>query len=268
MQTTTIRTSEQTNELDAALALAQGEMEAAPKSSLNPHFKSHYSNLAACKAAARPALTKHGLSVSQGILTDLDRAAVGVATRLAHKSGQWFIHETWCKPKGIGPQDVGSAGTYLKRYGYCATVGLTSEEDDDGQSAQPQPQPSPVATFSGSMLSPSPSQSVGPFPKSSEETYELESSIPDISAGEWEVPFGKYKGKKLRTLTANDIRSYRHFLREAAKKDGKPPSIFIDKADAYLSALQSSLSPGLLTNVEALGDNVHTSSVNYEDIPF
>ena len=130
-----MRTSELTNEISAALSKAQGEMEVAPKDSVNPHFKSSYANLAACVRAARPALAKHGLCVIQSIEFNESSKIVGVLTRLSHQSGQYFEADTWCQPRSLAPQDIGSCATYLKRYGFSAMVGLITEEDDDGNAA-------------------------------------------------------------------------------------------------------------------------------------
>jgi hypothetical protein len=42
-----MRTSEQINEIAAALAKAQGQIEGAVKGSVNPHFRSKYADLGA-----------------------------------------------------------------------------------------------------------------------------------------------------------------------------------------------------------------------------
>ena len=157
-------TSSEVDQLAAALSLAQGEIEPAPKDKDNPFFRSKYATLASCRAAAQPALTKHGLSTIQSITTDFDRFTIGVTTRLMHKSGQWVETLLECKSKsvnkdskgqeiapiyGMTSQDVGAASTYLRRYGYSAIIGLVSEEDDDGnanaapQNRQPQGQSAP-----------------------------------------------------------------------------------------------------------------------------
>ncbi len=135
-----MKSSELTQEIDAAIVGMQAELDPAPKDSLNPHFKSRYSDLAACKAAAKPALAKHSLGVIQSIQTNLTDGTAGVVTRLIHKSGQWYQSEAWCKPKSLSPQDVGSVATYFRRYEFCAMVGLSSEEDDDGNAATGKPQ--------------------------------------------------------------------------------------------------------------------------------
>ena len=141
-----MRTSELTNEISAALSKAQGEMEVAPKDSINPHFNSHFANLASCITAARPALAKNGLCVIQSVELNETIKMVGVVTRLSHQSGQYFEADTWCQPRSLAPQDIGSCATYLKRYSFSAMVGLISEEDDDGNAAsgkvaQSTPQP-------------------------------------------------------------------------------------------------------------------------------
>src|SRR5258706_10071175 len=60
--------SEDINELATALAKAQGEYTIAGLNRQNPYFKSKYADLASVVNAARPALTKYGLSVVQNIL--------------------------------------------------------------------------------------------------------------------------------------------------------------------------------------------------------
>lgn len=132
-----MRTSDSTNEIDAAVAAMQGELPSAPKDKENPFFKSMYADFLSCKNAARPAMSKNGLAVVQGIMTNPIDGLVGIETRLSHKSGQWILSEAWCKPKSMLPQDVGSATTYLKRYAFSAMVGLVAaDDDDDGNQSQ------------------------------------------------------------------------------------------------------------------------------------
>lgn len=87
-----------------------------------------YADLSACMAAAAPLLAQKGLSVTQ-LITDRK-----LITLLAHKSGQWFKSEI-----GIGNasdyQALGSAITYLKRYSYCAILGIVADDDDDANAA-------------------------------------------------------------------------------------------------------------------------------------
>lgn len=141
-----LRTSEDISELAAALAAAQPEIEGAEKNAANPHLRSKYANLTAVMAACRPALAKHGLCLVQGVSTA--DGGVTVTTRLLHKSGQWIESSITMPVNKNDAQGVGSAITYGRRYGVSAMVGVTPDEDDDGEAAKkappaarPQPQP-------------------------------------------------------------------------------------------------------------------------------
>lgn len=127
--------STETQEIDAAIVLMQSELEPAKMDSVNPHFKSKYADLAACKSAARAPMAKAGLGVIQTIGSDLDGGKVSITTRLIHKSGQFYEYDMSLFPKSMSPQDIGSALTYLRRYTFSAIIGISAEEDDDGNDA-------------------------------------------------------------------------------------------------------------------------------------
>lgn len=127
-------TSEQIGELAAALAKAQGEMGGAKKDAANPFFKSKYADLASVWEACRAALSKNGLCVVQA--PSADGPKVSVETMLAHTSGQWIKDTLTVQAKDDGPQAVGSAITYLRRYAMQGMTGV-APEDDDGNEAQP-----------------------------------------------------------------------------------------------------------------------------------
>ena len=80
--------SPQLDQLAAALAKAQSEMEGAKKESTNPFFKSSYADLHAVIKSSFPYLSKNGLSVSQG--NEIIPGAICVTTTLMHSSGQWL----------------------------------------------------------------------------------------------------------------------------------------------------------------------------------
>lgn len=127
--------SDQINELATALAKAQAEIGHASKAADNPFFKSRYADLPAIYNAARPALSKHGLAVTQ--LTEFaDGDKVSIVTTLMHSSGQWMRGWYPVRPVKADPQGLGSAITYARRYAYSAMVGVASDdEDDDGNAA-------------------------------------------------------------------------------------------------------------------------------------
>jgi ERF superfamily protein len=127
-----MKTSEHVNELFAALSKAQGEIRGAVKDSANPFFKSSYADLASVWEACREPLAKHGLCVVQ--FPRSDGPTVVVETRIGHSSGQWLEGELTAHAKDDGPQAIGSAITYLRRYSLQSVTGV-APEDDDGEAA-------------------------------------------------------------------------------------------------------------------------------------
>lgn len=118
--------------LAAALAKAQGEMDAAAKDSINPHFKSKYADLASVWDACREPLSKNGLAVLQPV--SADGPNVTITTILAHSSGEWISESLTMTAQQNTPQGVGSAITYGRRYGLSSMVGI-APDDDDGNAA-------------------------------------------------------------------------------------------------------------------------------------
>lgn len=129
-------------ELFAALAVAQGEIENATKSSSNPHFKSKYADLAEVLNTVRPPFSKNGLSLIQS--SEFDGALVSVMTLLAHKAGGYLTTRASCVPAKTDAQGIGAATTYLRRYSAAAVAGI-AQEDDDGNAAAHNRQPDAVA---------------------------------------------------------------------------------------------------------------------------
>lgn len=123
-----MNTSEQIDELAAALAKAQGMMENAVMNRVNPHFKSKYADLAAIINAARKSLSANGLAFVQTIGDGV------LHTRLLHTSGQWIASEHPLPMSGR-PQEIGSALTYARRYSLSALIGIAADEDDDANAA-------------------------------------------------------------------------------------------------------------------------------------
>lgn len=121
------------DKLFAALAKAQGEMKGAVKDNANPFFKSKYADLSSVWEACRHALSVNGLSVVQFPVSEGE--LVGVRTILGHASGQCIESVVWVPSPKKGPQELGSAVTYLRRYALAAAVGV-APEDDDGNGAQ------------------------------------------------------------------------------------------------------------------------------------
>ena len=128
--------------LAAALSIAQGKIDAAKKSNENLHFKSKYADLASVWDACRTPLSENGLAVVQ--LPEVVDGRVAVVTRLIHSSGEEISSRLSVKLAGDGPQAIGSALTYLRRYALMAMVGIAPDEDD-GEAAERGTQPAKKA---------------------------------------------------------------------------------------------------------------------------
>lgn len=121
-------------ELFTALAKAQAEMEVAGLTKNNPFFKSQYADLTEVIRSSRPYLAKHGLSVIQPIITDVNGTML-LRTMLCHSSGEYIASEVKIIPSKNDVHSLGSAITYLRRYSYISLVGVCAGEDDDGNAA-------------------------------------------------------------------------------------------------------------------------------------
>lgn len=133
-----MKTSESTKDIATALARAQGEMKAAIKDSENPHFRSRYATLAAVWDACRLPLSTNNIAVLQSVESPPD--GVSVTTRLVHSSGEWIEFGPLIIPLDKQTaQSIGSGTSYARRYGLAAAVGITSEDDDDGNAATASP---------------------------------------------------------------------------------------------------------------------------------
>lgn len=127
--------SNEIHELAAALSKAQGEFKIAGLTKENPFYKSKYADLAEIVSAARPALTKNGLSFTQIVVISDDGANI-LETTLMHSSGQWIISKMRIIPPKADVQSLGSYMTYLRRYSIASILGVVaSDEDDDGEIA-------------------------------------------------------------------------------------------------------------------------------------
>lgn len=128
--------SAEIKDISAALSAFQGsveqpklEKEVKVKTRTGGEYKFKYADLSACVKAAAPALKEHGLSVSQII------SEGKLITLLTHTSGQWFKSELILPTQSADYQSFGSAITYLKRYSYCAILGIVADTDDDANMA-------------------------------------------------------------------------------------------------------------------------------------
>lgn len=127
-----MKTSDQINEIAAALAKAQGEIQNVVKDAKNPHYKSDYATLDALTDTVRPVFAKHGLAVVQ--IPTFAEGVVTLEILITHSSGQWIAGDAGAPIPKLDPQGVGSATTYLRRYS-LAGIAAIAQTDDDGNAA-------------------------------------------------------------------------------------------------------------------------------------
>jgi hypothetical protein len=166
-----MQTSEQINELAAALAAAQGEFPPIRKDCVakvttkaGGSYSFKYADLDTILATVRPVLSRHDLALMVDIETvrnEANERAMRATISLVHSSGQW------CQTTGLEiaidadayarqpAQASGSAATYATRYAIEAALAIRASDDDDGAGAsgnqidvqrRPPQQPAPQQT--------------------------------------------------------------------------------------------------------------------------
>jgi len=126
--------SESVTKVCKAIAKIQAEHIVINKDGNNPHFKAKYATLKAIVDEVLPLMNKNGLVLFQ-TPTMVD-GVVEVETTIMHSESGEYVS---CNPAAVcdgSPQKVGSAITYLKRYGLSSILGIVTDEDDDGNKAQ------------------------------------------------------------------------------------------------------------------------------------
>lgn len=88
-----------------------------------------YATLDQVLDAVRGPLAAHGLVIQQ-IVVGLDLYVV-----LAHTSGQWMRAYIRLAPEDSGPQTFASELTAFRRHLVCGLLGISAEDDDDGNNA-------------------------------------------------------------------------------------------------------------------------------------
>lgn len=120
--------SDMTNELDAALSKAQGQMGHAIKDKQNPFFKSNYADLSAYLEVIREPFAANGLTLTQPYDEIGDN--LYIYTRIGHASGQWILSKMKVRITKFDAQSIGSCLTYYRRYMLAGLCGIGSADDD------------------------------------------------------------------------------------------------------------------------------------------
>lgn len=146
--------SENINELATALSKMQASLHGAVKDAKNPFFNANYADLESIWESIRKPLTDNGLAIVQ--VGGFEGDKYTLITMLTHSSGQWISGAMTINPVKQDPQSLGSALTYMRRYGVAAIIGQV-QVDDDGNGATIPPAKKPVTK---------PSITNGPIPAS------------------------------------------------------------------------------------------------------
>lgn len=123
--------------LAAAMARAQAKFGHAARRSENPTHRSRFADLAAVIDVLRAPLAEEGLWFLQPV-SFTEHGMVEVTTVICHSSGEQLpAGYIQLRPMGDGPQAIGSAISYARRYGLQAAFGIAAAgEDDDGEKAE------------------------------------------------------------------------------------------------------------------------------------
>lgn len=193
--------SEQLNEYYAAMAKAQAQMKPAVKNKTNPFFNSRFADLDSVMDAIRGPLTANGLSVNQeSVLLEGTNEWV-LRTEIGHVSGQFRASHYPIKTGKADAQGFGGGMTYARRYALSAMVGVTTDEDDDGNSAAENPEP-PKSRSSNPQPTgaPSPITPKGPVTGNLEEAYGIKKS-----AGQSDQPAAVMPNQQVSFVQANQL---------------------------------------------------------------
>jgi hypothetical protein len=91
-----------------------------------------YTTLGHLLAKAKPVLTQHGVTVCQFPSKDAEGRPT-LRTLLIHESGDNLESEALLSPVKNDPQSHGAALTYMRRYALAAALGISDQEDRDGE---------------------------------------------------------------------------------------------------------------------------------------
>ena len=232
-----------------------------------------YADLTACMNAAGPILAKYGLAVSQSTRVT-DSGNMILVTTLGHASGQTHVSEC-VLPTSTDMKEQGGFYTYLKRYQYCAVVGIAADEDLDAdltEGATNDKKPAPAKTSPVASSKPK-DGNINPASRAS------------ADLGDYVIPFGKYSKNKgnlsLSKIPTHELANYGDYLFREMEKEklaGKKVSLetknALDKIDQWLGKqggeIANAGSETSKTRSEggSVGEMQDEEPPTFDDIPF
>lgn len=129
--------SESITNLAGALASFHNEIGVIKHDAENPHFKSTYASLPNILEEIKEPMKKAGL-----LITQFPDGQSLVSILIHPESGEFMSAAYDLHPDrgNLNPQTMGSAITYARRYAISAILGLSIEDDDDGNKASAKPE--------------------------------------------------------------------------------------------------------------------------------
>lgn len=202
--------------LAAALAKAQGAMEAAKADATNSGYGRKYATLASVWDACRKPLADNGLAVVQRVGGDERR--IIITTDLIHAESGEFTRSRVVVPAETDgrrntAQAMGTSISYLRRYQLAAMVGIAQEDDDAESAGKPAPK---------------------------RQRDEPRDETPRTTTGPTTLPnYGPFKGANIRDAPPHVLDKY---LEDARKELADPSKAkFHGKASALIGALEAEL---------------------------
>ncbi len=136
-----MKKSEQISNIAAALAMFQRDIKNPNNTADNKFFSSKYAPLPDIINHVKQKLSEYQLAVFQSVGGDGEN--VSVTTLLVHSSGEWIESDPLIiknqEQKGVSlAQAAGISITYARRYSLSAALGISSEDDTDGNTGEQQ----------------------------------------------------------------------------------------------------------------------------------
>jgi hypothetical protein len=208
-----MKTSESVSNIFKSIIQAQSEFTPAVKDATNPHFRSKYANFDSIVDTIRPVLAKNGLAFMQPTV-DID-GKLFIKTRIIHGSGEWIESSYPVNPVKNDPQGYGSALTYARRYSLSSILGITSDEDDDGNKSSHPPDGNkvykPQQKPPGEQKTITPPKEIGP----------VKEVPPNLALSVYVMKSGKYCGRTLESLTQHDLKLFIAYCAAHVVESGK-----------------------------------------------
>jgi len=181
-----INTTTPESQLNASFVKALGELRNVAKNAVNPHFRNRYASLDAILDDVRPVLASNNLGISQEPLFEDGKA--GVVTRIIHSSGEARESTLLLPIKDQTAQGVGSALTYAKRYAISSILGITADDDDDGELASKPTVQKPVIKVEAPKVKPEkPPVVVAELVEASMKAAEAQDPLTTLSSMMWDA---------------------------------------------------------------------------------